>query len=556
MSAPPSDIPEFDPKTFEPIIIGPTWKRDEEGKFILPKLSLGYEGLRWTFEWLQAPGGGPWRFTAEQARFFLWYYALKPDGSFLYRDAVLQRSKGWGKDPLTTVISAWELCGPCRFDHWDKDGNAVGRQPAEPWIQIAATNKNQTDNGFKFFPVIFGEKAKRAFDLKIGAETIRAQGGIGKAEMVTSSPEALEGKRPSLFVAGETHLWYASNKGHRMAEVGRRNARKVRGRVLAHTNAFQPGLNSQAEIDRRFYEDIAAGRRPDNGFLYDSIEAPANAPLTPEAAKYVMERVRGDAVWLDIDEIVAGITDGREAPSTARRFYYNQIVAAEDALIVPQEWDQCFVDDDLRDGDEVVLGLDPSKTDDATALVAIRISDRFIKPLKIWEIPQGPAGDGVEIDMTQVSDEVAVAFARFKVRAFFSDVNPVQGYVDQWSDQYREQLLIKATPGKSAVGFDMRGNGREIMLMNEALVGSFREQTVRHNEAPGSILRQHALNAYQQPRAFGEDFGMSFRKESRESSRKVDGWAATVLAYTALNRYLESNKRPAEEQDGSFYIFY
>lgn len=411
----------------------------------------------------------------------------------------------------------------------------------------------------KLFPALFNAKAKRDYDLKIGRELVHAQGGVGRIEAVTSSPETLEGGRPSLMIQNETHLWYSNNEGHEMSQTGRRNAGKVGGRVMSITNAPQPGMDSVAERDRRAYEDMVAQGGYNFRLMYDSVEAPSTTPLDPKYLPMIITKIRGDSYWYKTEEVVNEILDKRTPVSQSRRFYLNQVVSTSDVLVADYEWDQCYVEDRIGDGDEVVLGLDVSKSDDATALVAIRISDRLIQPLEIWEIPAGPMGEGQEIDMTLVDSAVAVAFAKYRVRAFFSDVNPVQGYVDKWSDEYREKVLIKATP-KSAVGYDMRGNQKEIMQMNEALVGALREQTVRHScrhdsPRPLSTLRQHALNAYQWPRAFGEEFGMSFRKESRESSRKVDGWAAAVLAYTALNRYLESGRRPAEEQDGSFYLF-
>jgi hypothetical protein len=409
----------------------------------------------------------------------------------------------------------------------------------------------------KLFAGMFTPKAKREYDLKIGRELIHAQGGLGRIEAVTSSPETLEGGRPSFMIENETHLWYKNNEGHEMAQVAKRNAGKVGGRVMAITNAPQTGMDSVAERDRRAYDEMVSTSGGANfRLMYDSLEVPSDAPMLPEYLPILIDKVRGDSYWYKIDEVVNEILDPRTPTSQSRRFYFNQILSVEDALIAAYEWDQCLDrEKSLQPGDEIVLGLDPSKTDDATALVAIRISDRFICPLKIWEIPQGPLGVGKEIDFDDVTNEIHNAFETYKVRAFFSDVNPVQGYVDMWSDEYREKLLIKASM-KSTVGYDMRGNQREIMQMNEALVGALRDKSVSHNQPPGSKLREHALNAYQWPKAFGEETGMSFRKESRESARKVDGWAATVLAYTALNRYLDSGKRPAEEPDGSFHLFY
>lgn len=87
---------EFDPVNFEPITHGPTWQRGEDGKWMLPEFTLGWQIAGWCAEWLTNENGDPWVFTLEQLRFVLWLYAIDGRGRFVYKDAVLQRLKGWG----------------------------------------------------------------------------------------------------------------------------------------------------------------------------------------------------------------------------------------------------------------------------------------------------------------------------------------------------------------------------------------------------------------------------------------------------------------------------
>lgn len=64
---------------------------------------------------MRSEDGGPWKFTREQLRFVLHWYALDDNGRFSNRKGVLQRMKGWGKDPLLAVLCLVELVGPSRF---------------------------------------------------------------------------------------------------------------------------------------------------------------------------------------------------------------------------------------------------------------------------------------------------------------------------------------------------------------------------------------------------------------------------------------------------------
>src|SRR5690606_29602561 len=308
--------------------------------------------------------------------FVLWWYAVDSSGRWLYRDGVLQRIKGWGKDPLVATLAATELVGPCRFDPsgrtvrdpWGNEHPAGVPHP-EAWIQIAAVSKDQTRNTMTLLPGIWTKRAIEQYHIDLGKEIIYAFRGARRIEAVTSSPRALEGGRPTFVIRNETHHWLWSNEGHEMDAVIERNATKSAdgaSRALSITNAYMPGEDSVAERAREAYELIASGRSRATGLLYDSLEAPPNAPLTAEAALRVIEMVRGDSHWLDVDRIVQAILDPRNPPSRSRRFWYNQIVAAEDAWVAPYQWDACEAKDRMVEpGERIVMFFDGSKSDDA-----------------------------------------------------------------------------------------------------------------------------------------------------------------------------------------------
>jgi len=93
----------------EPTFIGPTWQRGSMGAWLLPKRTLGWQIVGWCAEYLQAEDGGPWKFTREQLRFVLHWYAVDDNGRFINRKGVLQRMKGWGLPARTrsSRCSAW-----------------------------------------------------------------------------------------------------------------------------------------------------------------------------------------------------------------------------------------------------------------------------------------------------------------------------------------------------------------------------------------------------------------------------------------------------------------
>jgi hypothetical protein len=515
---------------------------DEDGKWLLPRYTLGWQILGWIAEWLTLPDGSPWLATPEQARFILWMYAVDENGEWLYRNIFLQRLKGWGKDPVAATLCIVHLVGPCVFSHWDEDGNPVGKMDDQAYIQIAATSKDQTENTRDLFPSLIPKRTREAFDMDVQREIIYARGGQVKVRAVSANPRSLEGGRVSLLIAGEPHHWTKTNGGVKFYYTSSNNLTKFSGRMLVITNAYEPGEGSVAEIIRTEQEKVWAGLQEPTGWLYDSLEAHPKAPLVKEWAPYIVETIKGDSWWLKTKGIVTAIQDSSIPSSTHRRFWFNQIVATEDALYSPAEWDAILADGcygtkaDLQPGDEIVAGFDGGKTDDATALVAIRIRDKLIVPLFIEQRPDGALGENWQINPEFVDSEVKSMFAVYKVKAFFADVNLWESYIAQWSELYRETLDIKATP-KGALHYDMRGNKEEIARCNESLMQHVKDGMIRHNG--DKLLRIHVLNGY---RAHNGK-GITVRKENPESPRKIDGYVAALIAFIALTRLAESGKK-------------
>lgn len=530
---------------------GPSWLVGDDSQYVLPKLTLGWEVLGWTAEWLRNPQTeGPWMYTPEQARLVLWLYEVDENGERTNNRCVVQRSKGWGKDPFAASLCLFELVGNSKFSHFDENGNAVGRPNPQAWVQLVATTKDQNKNTLKMLPMMLPERTIKHWNLDVQKEVIHVKGTGKGLEAVTSNFRTNEGNRPTFWIANEIQHWIPSQGGHDLYYTIRFNSEKVGGWHLAITNAYQPGQDSMGEVIRQAVMAELEGRTAERDWFYDSIEAHPDSPLTPEFSQHILKAVYGDSYWAPIKNITKTLMDTAIPPARLRRMFYNQVIASDDALFNEAELDQNMVDGAaLREGDEIVLGFDGGKTDDATALVAIRVSDRMAFAIHIWQAPDSQMAEKWRINEDEVEAMVHMCFRQFKVRAFFADVALWESYINEWGDLYREQLLVKASPN-STIGFDMRGNGRSLGLSNEQLM-----QTVIDGKQPISrdpLLRRHMLNARRHEDRFGN---ITFRKESRESKNKVDGYAALLLAYMALQKYLESGRKAKPERDNTVYFF-
>jgi hypothetical protein len=555
---PPTDL------AWEPVKIGPTWQYDNG--WALPTLTLGWRVLAWCGVWLRDKNGNPWQFTAEQTRFILWFFALDEDGGFLYHSAVLQRLKGWGKDPLAACIAVAALFADVTFDHWDGDV-PVGREEPSAWVQLVAVSLQQTQNTMKLFPSLISPEARRHYGIQVGKLNVYGLGDTRQIQAVTASPLAIEGGRPTLVVRNETQNWNASNGGHEMAGAIEGNAAKSEGgaaRVLDICNAYRPGEDSVGQQVREGWDATQAvdgeeARTADFGLLYDSLEAPPEAPLTRDAAPGVVDSIRGDATWLSIKRIMASILNPANPASESRRKWFNQITATEDARFDPLAVQAAQVDEGLVDGDEIVIFGDGSKSDDASGLVACRVSDGLLQVLHVQQPKKGQI-----VDRDRLDGALVQAIDTYSVVAFWFDPSHLKDedaegderfwwpLCDEWARRYGPRLqfwAVKTGDGKHAVAWDMSKPSHQAQFV--PAVEQF-EADLTNGElrlVRSGWLKQHLENAKRAPGRYG----VSLRKEHRESARKID-LAVCAIGARMLRRAVQMSRVGTKERTGRAFF--
>lgn len=560
---------------WEPIKVGPTWKY--ENGWVLPAVTLGWRNLAWAGLNMSAPKGGPWTYTLEQARFVLWSDALDPEtGGFLFSTAVLQRLKGWGKDPLAVAVSTSDICSEdAVFDHWDGDV-PVGKQTPQAYVQIVGVAQAQIKrNTMPLFNTLIPPETKRKYGIQVGKEDVWARGDTAHIEASTSSTMAIEGPRPTRVIRNETQNWKSSNGGHALAGTLEGNLAKDStgaARQLDICNAYRDGEDSVGQRAREAYNatvgtrcdlhrdavdwpeclDCQPPKALDFGMLYDSLEAPPKAPMSVEAAPDVIRSIAGDSVWLDTrpnGRIMNSIKNPTNSASESRRKWYNQISAAEDAWADPNDVRNASRPELIAAGEAVVLFGDGSKSGDATGLVATRISDGHSQVLHVQQPKAGQIVDRAAYDLA-----VKAAMEKYKVVAFWFDPSHAKDddayadnrfwwpLCDEWSVRYGKRL--KCWPVKSgnrthAVAFDMALETSQQIFQPacEQVLSELEAGVVTFTES--AWLREHMTNAKAAP----SKYGISVRKENRSSRHKID-LAVCLIGGRMLRRiYLLSTKK-------------
>ena len=519
----------------------------------IPELTLGWEAVHWASKYLKQPDGEKtgqrWEFIESQVRFILWWYALDERGRWLYYHGVRRYPKGAGKSPFAAVMALIELLAPVRLDYFDNRvlGGCVGRPVGMPLVQIAATSHDQANvNTMRMVRALLPPKSRirEDYDVETGKTVFHIPGG-GQLMVITSSPVSEEGALVTFAIMDQTETWYPVNGGVELSEVLDRNVGKSGSRLLETSNAWEPGRESVAETTFEAWVAQEEGRLRGRGrILYDSRMAPPDTDFDDDVSiTKAVEQAYGDAYWVDADDIVQNrILSPKNPLSVSKRYYLNWPEAAEDAWTTQQEWsrlsDPSFY---IYDGDDIAMGFDGSRINDATALIGCHIESGFTFSLGIWETDDGR----VPIPIHEVDAAVRAAKDRWNVVAFFADVNEWEEHTKvTWRTLFEDIPVWSVPAGKDPqpVAWDMRSHVAEFTFACEMTEGEIRSKAFVQDG--DSFLGRHVVNARRRPNRWGISIG----KESPRSSRKIDACVAMIMARHA-RRLALSNKGYKEKKE-------
>lgn len=335
-----------------------------------------------------------------------------------------------------------------------------------------------------------------------------------------------------------------------------RNLRKRKGGsgtwFLETTTMFAPNEESIAELTFGEAEAIREGRKKRGRMrlLYDHRWGICDDLTDEKALREAIAEAFGDALlWQDLDALVDEFYDTRNTASDSRRFWLNAQTSSQDAWIAAHELDACRRSDRaLKPRDLVCLGMDGSITDDSTAVCAVRMSDGHIQLLGVWQKPEGPAGEGWQVDREAVDACIANAMREYEVAGLWCDPAHWQDYVDRWNAQWGAKMRVRASERRPLEFWTNKAAQMVAALerFHEAVLEKRVSFTPSEMLPQGSraaelaaVLRSHILNA----RNNDTRAGRQIAKVSHHSPRKIDAAMAAVLAYTAMQDGIAGNVR-------------
>ncbi len=538
--------------------------------------SLGWLALAWMeYFVVHGPGGVqgmPVTHGDEYSGFLVDAYMLGEHPSnrhMIYDSAFFSRPKGCDKSGLGARIALFEALGPCRFAGWARGGEVyedpwglgfryvyargepMGRQVLAPVIRCVATEEGQTANVYE--TIYFNLTGEGSVDEELpplayvpgidaGVERALLPRG-GKILVSSSASSSKDGGKETFICFDESHL-YNTRELRQLYRTLTRNLRKrklIDGTwFLETTTMFNPGEESMAEATFDQADALREGRikRGRHRVLFDHRWGECRDVTDEDALKKALREAYGDAMeWIDLDGLVDEFYDTRNVESDSRRYFLNARTSSSDAWIKEHVWAACKrANKALKPGDLVTLGLDGSVRDDATALVACRVTDGHIELIGLWEKPGGIEGEEWQVDREAVDARVSWAMRHFDVCGFYMDPAHWQDYADKFSAEFGELMQVKATARRPLEWWTNRPTPMVAAL--ERFAEAVEEQritfTPAEDRAEGSreaeltlALTRHIINA----RIKEHRAGLLIRKDRPKSKKKIDAAMAAVLAY-------------------------
>jgi phage terminase large subunit-like protein len=228
------------------------------------------------------------------------------------------------------------------------------------------------------------------------------------------------------------------------------------------------------------------------------------------------------ASWQTVEELRRRHDSPSMLPSQWARFACGVWQASEIWWIRGEEWQALSTRERLSDGDAVTIGFDGARVYDCTALVACRLEDGLIEPIRVWAAP----GDGREIPLGEVDAAIAQTMQRFKVVRGYFDPPLYQSEIDRWSREFGGEAVVRYHTSR-----------RRMM----AAVERFRTDVAAGNlhHTGDATLTSHVLHA--QVREVRGGYWIAKARPS--SPEKIDAAVASVLAWEARADALASARR-------------
>jgi len=420
----------------------------------------------------------------------------------------------------------------------------------DPYIPMISYSEEQTEE------LAYGalrrilEEMPIGNDFDIGLERILRLDGKGKAEAVSTSPNARDGARTTFQHADETHrlILDGQKKAWTIMKANLAKRPLADPWALETTTAPEPGGGSIAEDTMEYAREVMTGRSKDSRLFFYHREAGLQHDITTRRGlKAALVEASGPYIvqWSDIGRIANTFEEPGADRPYLERVWLNRLVQSTGHAFDMKEWRARKSSFKVPAGAAITIGFDGSQFDDATALIATHIKSGHQWPLGIWEKPQHLPEWQVPTD--EVDGIVADAFERYHVARMYCDPPKWETWVAKWAGQYGAKTRVFEwwTNRRREMGYAIRSFRTAIATGDVSHDGN-------------AQFDDHMGNARQQPTGLVDEEQKPLwilRKERPDSPKKIDAAVTAVLSWEARNDAIAAGEGDVPEPSLTFLGF-
>ena len=437
---------------------------------------------------------------------------LEPTTGLLrYKRAIIGLPRKSGKSLLGTALALEHL--------------VYGPEGAQ--IYSAASDRQQAK-------VVFGEavnqvnnspELSRLIKVYRDAMEIPSRGSVYRA--LSADGRRAHGLAPSLVIADEIHAWAGSFNTRRDEELWDAlttgSADRPESLVVGITTA---GGNTDTLLGRLYEHGrrVARGEVEDDAYGFWWWEAAQEDDPTDPTTWYKANPNLAEGL-MDLTQFEAAINAaGSSGFAGFQRYHLNQWVrlAGQD-FVSPHHYTASKRQESIPLGATITAGFDGSVSGDSTGIVAVDLETGTMSVIAAWEPdPQNPDWT---VDRAEVNAAIEHMFENYKVIMLWADPSFYEPDVLEWSKKFRGK--VERIPPTT----------HRIAPLAQQFLADLVAGEIGGDQDPR--LERHVLNAV------ATESG-SFRKEKKNSPRKVDLLACAVLANGA--RHAKKDRQKTERR--------
>lgn len=451
--------------------------------------------------------------------------AYEADGTPYWLAVVLVVPRKNGKTTLLSGYGLYRLC----FD----DG--------APEVLLAASSDRQAGRLFDG-AVSFVRRSSWLLERLVVREyvgEIARRDGEGKLLRLASDFRALHGYNPSLVVGDELAQWTTPSLRRAWSALTTAGGARRRTQVFAITVAGESQHRhdsilgnlidrNEADGELEAHPGLTISRNHEARVLVVRYESPS-----AEVEDIAAHKLANPASWITHEWLERQARNPELAAADFLQLHANVWSASQTTWLSAEQVGEVETPSRVvTAGEEITLGFDGSRYDDATVLVGAT-QDAHLFVLGFWERPEGERG--WEVPSSEVDAAVAFAMETYKVRRAYFDPPYWQSEIDAWAREWGSVIAPWATNRPGPMARAVERFHTDLLAGSLSLSGEGR-------------LRRHLLNAHREKTRAG----YWLTKDQKGSPHKIDGATACVLAYEARNDAIAKREFGATKRVMSF----